>query len=56
MEVNSHGLSVISVFCQGIMRLEEIEPHLGKGELLQGVLLADCSGKNFMSRWKITQW
>ena len=33
-EVNSYGLTAISVFCQGIMRSEEIEPHLGTGELL----------------------
>jgi len=56
MEINSHGLAVIGVFYQGIMRSEEIEPHLGKAELLQGVLLADCSGKNLMPRWKINQW
>jgi len=56
MEVNSHGLIVIGVFCQEIIRSEEIEQHLGKAELLQGVLLAAYLGKNFMPRWKITQW
>jgi len=39
MEVNSHGLIVIGVFCQGTMCLKEIEHHLEKVELLQGVLL-----------------
>ena len=49
---STHGLTVIRVFCQGIMRSEEIEQHLGKAELLQGVLVADYLGKNFMPRWK----
>jgi len=56
MEVISHDLMVIGVFYQGIMRSEEIEQHLGKAELLQEVLLAAYLGKNFMLRWKITQW
>ena len=50
MEVNSHGLTVIGVFYQGIIRSEEIEQHLGKAELLQGIILADYLGKNFMPR------
>ena len=56
MEVNSYGLIIIGVFCQGIMRSEEIEHYLGKTELLQGVLLTAYLEKNFMLRWKITQW
>jgi len=36
------------------MCLEEIEQHLEKAELLQGVLVAVYLGKNFMPRWKIT--
>jgi len=50
MEVNSHGLTVIGVFCQGIMRSNEIKQHFGKAELLQGVLLTDYLGKNCYMR------
>ena len=36
MDENYHGLTVIDVFCQGIMRSEETEQDLGKVELLHG--------------------
>ena len=45
MEVNSYGSIVIGVFCQGIVHSKEIEQHLEKRELLQGVLLADYLGE-----------
>jgi len=54
MEVNSDGLIIIGVFCQGLMHLEEIEQHLEEAELLQVVHLTVYLEKNFMSRWKIT--
>jgi len=44
MVVNSRGLIVISVSCQGLMHLEEIELHLERPDLLWGVLLAAFLG------------
>jgi len=38
------------------MRLKEIEQHLEKAEILQGVLLVAYLRKNFMLRGNITQW
>ena len=35
---------------------KKLNKHLGKAELLQGVLLADYLGKNIIPRLKITQW
>jgi len=38
MEVNSQGLVVVGVFCQGIMCSEELEQHLEKTKLLNSAL------------------
>ena len=55
MDGNSLGLIVIGVSYQGVMHLEEIELHLEKAELLQGVPSPPYLGNIFMLRWNTTQ-
>jgi len=48
MEVNSHGLIIINVSCQGILHLKEIRLQFKKPELLGGVPIVADLGTKFM--------